>query len=66
MKKITFGLMVIAMLVMVAAPMAASAVTVDRGLGTTLELGTADLEATIIKRVNLLLQQIRAKNCPPW
>ena len=55
MKKITFGLMVIVMLAMIVAPMTASAVGLDRGLGTTLELGTADLEETIVRIIQWAL-----------
>ncbi len=51
MKKIIFGLMAFALLV----PFAVSAITVDTALGTSLELGTADLEATVINIVQWAL-----------
>ena len=52
MKKIIFGLMAFALLVV---PFAVSAVGVDSALGTTLELGTADLEETVISIVQWAL-----------
>lgn len=55
MKKITFGLMLVVMFAMVVAPIAASAVTLDSGLSATLDLGTADLEETVIKIIQWAL-----------
>ncbi len=53
MKKITTGLLALAILVVPA--VAAAQVTVDPNLGSTFNLGTADLESTIIKVVQWVL-----------
>ncbi len=45
----------VASLAVMALPFVASAVTVDSALGTTLGLGTADLEATVIKIIQWVL-----------
>ncbi|MFA6099123.1 MAG: pilin [Patescibacteria group bacterium] len=53
MKKIVFGLLTLSLLVV---PMIASAqATVNKDLGTTFNLGTADLESTVIKIVQWVL-----------
>ncbi len=51
MKKIAFGLMAVALL----APIAAGAITVDPALSSTLDLGTADLEDTVINIIQWAL-----------
>lgn len=48
-------LIAVASLAVVAMPFVASAVTVNEELGTTLGLGTADLEATVIKIIQWVL-----------
>ncbi|MFA6553766.1 MAG: hypothetical protein WCT27_05045 [Patescibacteria group bacterium] len=48
-------LIAVASLAVVALPFVASAVTVDAGLGSTLGLGTADLESTVIKIIQWVL-----------
>ena len=52
MKKITFGLMALVLLVI---PMAVSAITVDTGLSGTLDLGSADLQDTVISIIQWAL-----------
>ncbi len=52
MKKIVFGLMAITLLVV---PMTVSAITVDSNLSGTLDLGSADLEDTVIKIIQWAL-----------
>ncbi len=47
--------MAIVMIALIVMPMTASALTIDRTLGTTLELGTADLEATVINIIQWAL-----------